>query len=205
MKVLVAPVALPELRATDLEVPATLQPGDTIEPTITITNFGTANSGEPIQVALVASTTPNFTVGSSIVALYSLETNIPPASAVPPGGLIAAFSQTVSPLDDTFTFTGPAVTLPTSPATYYLGVVVDPYGKIAQLSLPANPLAEIHTVGPPVNGLPPAGVVSTSNSNPFPFPASGTFIGINPTVTTESSVSGKTNSTLTNTGGSTIV
>jgi hypothetical protein len=199
MKVLVAPVALPELRATDLEVPATMQPGDTIEPTITITNFGTANSGQPIQVALVASTTPNFTVGSSIVALYSLQTNIPPASAVPPGGLISAFSQTVSPLNDTFTFTGPAVTLPTSPATYFLGVVVDPFGKIPQLSLPANPLAQIHTVGPPVNGLPPAGVVSTSNSNPFPFPASGTFIGINPTVTTESTVSGKTNSNLNNT------
>jgi hypothetical protein len=199
LKVVVAPAALPELRATDLEVPATLQPGDTIEPTIAITNFGTANSGQPIEVALVASTTPNFTVGSSIVALYSLQTNIPPASAVPPGGTISAFSQTASPLDDTFTFTGPAVTLPTTPSTYFLGVVVDPYGKIQQLSLPANALAEIRTVGPPVNGLPPAGVVSSPNSNAFPFPASGTFIGINPTVTTESTVSGKTNSNLNNT------
>jgi hypothetical protein len=205
LKVQVAPVALPELRATDLEVPATLQPGDTIEPSITITNFGTANSGQPIEVALVASTTPNFTVGSSIVALYSLQTNIPPASAVPPGGIVNAFSETENPLNDTFTFTGPAVTLPTSPATYFLGVVVDPYGKIPQLSLPANPLAEIHTVGPPVNGLPPAGVVSTANSNAFPFPASGTFIGINPTLTSTSSANTRTNSTLNNNNNGTIL
>ena len=64
-----------------------------------------------------------------------------PDYAVPPGGTVSAFSQTLNPLKDTFTFTGPAVTLPTSPSTYFLGVVVDPYGKIAQLSLPANPLA----------------------------------------------------------------
>ncbi len=205
LKVVVAPAALPELRATDLELPATLQPGDTVEPTIQITNFGTANSGQPIEVALVASTTPNFTVGSSIVALYSLQTNIPPASAVPPGGIIAAFSQTLNPLTNSFTFTGPAVTLPTSPATYFLGVVVDPYGKIPQLSLPANPLAEIRTVGPPVNGLPPAGVVSTPNSNAFPFSPSGTFIGINPTLTSTSSANTRTGSTLSNVGNGTIV
>ncbi len=103
----VASQALPELRATDLELPAYLSPGDTIQPEITIANYGTAYSGEPVQVALVASTTPSFTVGSSIIALYSIADNIPPASAVSVSGTIAAFNQTLSPLDNAFTFTGP--------------------------------------------------------------------------------------------------
>ena len=181
----IASQALPELRATDLELPAYLSPGDTIQPEITIVNYGTAYSGEPVQVALVASTTPSFTVGSSIIALYSIADNIPPASAVSVSGTIAAFNQTLSPLDNAFTFTAPAVTLPTSPNKYYIGVVVNPYGLINQLSLPKNPLAEIQTVGPNTSGLPPAGVVSTANSNAFPLPASGVFIGVTPTTTTK--------------------
>ena len=103
--VMVASRALPELSATSLDVPPFMQPGDTIVPTITITNLGTAASG-PVQVALVASTSKSFTVGSSIVALYTLTSSIPPASEVPPGGTIAAFSQTANPPNNTFTFTG---------------------------------------------------------------------------------------------------
>jgi hypothetical protein len=183
----VASKALPELRAVGLATPTTMQPGDTIAPTISISNLGTAASGEPIQVALVASTTKNFTVGSSIVALYDVTTSIPGASDVAPMGAIPAFSQTVNPPDNTFTFTAPAVTLPTSPNKYFLGVVVDPFGLINQLSLPRNALAQIHVVGPPVGNLPPAGVVSTGNINPFPEPASGVFIGVLPTATTSSS------------------
>ena len=68
--------------------------------------------------------------------------------------------------------------------------MVDPYGKIQQLSTPANPLADIQVVGPPIPHLPPAGVVSTANSNPFPLPPSGVFIGINPTTTTTNSTLG---------------
>ncbi len=185
--------ALPELRATELDVPYSLAPGDTIQPTITITNFGTAATNKPLEVALVASTSPNFNVGSSIVALYDITSSIPAASQVPPGGVIAAFSQTANVLSNSYTFTGPSVTLPTSPAKYYLGVVVDPYGQFTQLSTPKNALALIHVVGPSVSGLPPAGVVLTGNTNPFPSPASGVFIGINPT-TTSTSTSLTTNS-----------
>ncbi len=180
MLVKVAHQALPELRATELSIPSNLQPGDTIAPTITLTNYGTASSGSPIQVALVASTTPNFTIGSSIVALYSVQVNLPPASAVPPGGVIAAFSQTANPLNNSFTFTGPAVTLPTSPGKYYLGVVVDPYGQIPQLNPLRNSLEQLTQVGPRTGGLPPAGVVSTGNPYPFPIPASGQSIGVIP-------------------------
>ncbi len=195
LPVTVAHQALPELRATELSIAPNLQPGDTIAPTITLTNYGTAYSGSPIQVALVASTTPNFTVGSSIVALYSVQVNLPPASAVPPDGIITTFSQTANPLDNSFTFTGPAVTLPTSPTKYYLGVVIDPYGKIPQLNPPANALQQIRQVGPGTGGLPPAGVVSTGNIYPFPFPASGVAIGVVPP-STSSSGTGTTNSTI---------
>lgn len=178
MLVKVTHQALPELRATQLSIAPSPQPGDTIAPTITLTNYGTAYSGSPIQVALVASTTPNFTVGSSIVALYSVEVNLPPASAVPPGGIISAFSQTANPLDNSFTFTGPAVTLPSSPSKYYLGVVIDPFGKIPQLHPLKNSLEQISHVGPHTGGLPPAGVVSTGNPYAFPIPASGNPIGV---------------------------
>ena len=57
------------------------------------------------------------------------------------------------------------MTLPTSPSTYYLGVVIDPYNTLKQLSLPANRLELIRTVGPSTSGLPPAGVVSTPLSH----------------------------------------
>ncbi len=155
--------ALPELRATSLGVPSSLSPGDTIRPTISVTNLGTAPSGEPVEVALVASTSKSFTVGSSIIALYAIETSIPGASAG---------------TDNTYTFTAPAVTLPTSPSKYYLGLVVDPYGKIPQLSLPRNVFQQIHVVGPSSSGLSSSGVVTTPNDNPFPEPPTGTFIGI---------------------------
>jgi hypothetical protein len=161
----VVSTALPELRATALGVPSTLSPGDTITPTISIANLGTAASGTPVQVALVASTSKSFTVGSSIVALYDITTSIPGAS---------------EGSSNVFTFTAPAVTLPTSPSTYYLGIVVDPYGKIPQLSLPKNVFEQIHVVGATGSGLSAAGVVSTPNNNPFPEPPNGTFIGIAP-------------------------
>jgi hypothetical protein len=179
--------ALPELRTASLSVPPTMQPGDTIQPMISVTNLGTAATSGPVQVALVASTTKNFTIGSSIVALYDITSSIPSASDVPTGGSFAAFSQTASPPNNVVTFTGPSVTLPTSPRKYYLGVVIDPYGKIQQLSTPADLLSEIQVVGPPIPHLPPAGVVSTPNTNPFPLPASGVFIGLNPTTTTSNS------------------
>jgi len=179
--------ALPELVATSLGVPSTMHPGDTIQPTISVSNIGTAPTSGTVQVALVASTTRSFTIGSSIVALYNITSSIPAASQVPTGGTIAAFSQTVSPLTNTVTFTGSSVTLPTSPRKYFLGIVVDPFGQIQQLSSSKSRLSQIQVVGPPIPHLPPAGVVSSANSNPFPLPASGVFIGVNPTSTSNSS------------------
>jgi hypothetical protein len=179
-----APAALPELSAVALYTPPVMQPGDTIAPTISIENLGTAPSGTPVQVALVASTTRSFTVGSSIVALYNINTSIPAASQVPTAGSLGDLSQNVNLPSNITTFTGPAVTLPTSPARYFLGVVVDPFGKIPQLRRPGNAFSQIQVVGPPIPNLPPAGVVSTPNSNPFPEPASGNLIGVVSTTTT---------------------
>ena len=77
--------ALPMLRTTALDVPPVMQPGDTIVPTFQITNLGTASTDTqgPVQVALVASVSPDFNLGSSIVALYTLPSGIPGASDTP--------------------------------------------------------------------------------------------------------------------------
>ena len=188
--------ALPELETTALDLPDVMQPGDTVAPTFQITNLGTANTDTqgPVEVALVASTTPDFNLGSSIVGLYTLPTGIPGQSDTPVSNNAKHHArlsrsklqtQNVTPLNNVETFTGAAVTLPTSPATYYVGVVIDPYNKLNQLALPANRLEQIRTVGPATSGLPPAGVVSTPlNPVPqFPNPSDGVLIGsVNTTV-----------------------
>jgi hypothetical protein len=174
--------SLPELRATALYVPDVMQPGDTISPTITVENLGTADTDlqAPVQVALVASVTPTFTLGSSIVALYTIG-NIPAVSQTPTAGDYQTFAQNiVDTPPNSVTFTGAPVTLPTTPGTYYLGVVVDPYGKINELSLPSNVFSLIHKVGPgnTGSGLPPAGVVnSAGNTGAFPIAPNGQIIG----------------------------
>ncbi len=186
--------ALPQLQATALDLPDALQPGDTVAPTFQITNLGTANTATqgPVQVALVASVTPDFNLGSSIVGLYTLPAGIPGQSSAPVANSARhharlyeskIYNNNVTPLQNVETYTGAAVTLPTSPSTYYLGVVIDPYNTLTQLSLPANRLELIRTVGPATSGLPPAGVVSTPLSPvpQFPNPPDGVPIGnVNP-------------------------
>ncbi len=173
--------ALPALRAIVLGVPPVMQPGDTISPTIEIENFGTAGtiSQGPVQVALVASVTPSFTIGSTIILpIQTISTNIPALSETPTSGNPATFGeQNLLPPGNVVEFTMAPVTLPTVPSTYYLGVVIDPYGTLNQLSLPRNALELIHRVGPPITHLPPAGTVSAANTEPFPIPASGELIG----------------------------
>ncbi len=186
--------ALPRLEATALDLPASLQPGDTVAPTFQITNLGTANTATqgPVEVALVASTTPDFNLGSSIVGLYTLPGGIPAQSEAPVKNNARHHSRlygtatginNVTPANNVVTFTGSAVTLPTSPSTYFLGLVIDPFNTLRQQSLPANRLELIRTVGPATSGLPPAGVVSTPlNPVPqFPNPPNGVLIGnVNP-------------------------
>ncbi len=141
---------------------------------------GHAPDSGSVQVALVASVTPTFTLGSSIVALYTVD-NIPAVSETPTKGNYKTFAKNiVNSAPNVVTISGSPVTLPTSPTTYYLGVVVDPYGKLTQLSLPSNVFSLSHKVGPgnSGSGLPPAGVVSTTgNTSPFPIAPNGQIIG----------------------------
>ena len=56
--------------------------------------------------------------------------------------------------------------------------MVDPYGKINQLSLPSNVFSLSHKVGPANAGLPPAGVVTVGgNTGLFPNAPNGQIIG----------------------------
>jgi hypothetical protein len=179
----------PLLTATALDVPPVMQPGDTIAPTIQITNLGTAGTSSqgPVEVALVASTTPDFNLGSSIVALYTITDDIPGASAATTGltgrrhGRVLGSSfnaENVTPGSNTFTLNGAPVTLPTSPSLYFIGVVIDPNNRLNQLSVPANRLQLIRVVGPSNSGLPPAGVVSSALTAQFPNPPDGQPIGL---------------------------
>jgi hypothetical protein len=177
-------VALPSLRATAFGVPATMQPGDTIAPTIQITNEGTAPMPAGLQVAVVASVTPDFNLGSSIVALYTVPTAIPAGSSAPvrlgrrTRLLTASLANNVNNAANVINFPGTPATLPTSPATYFLGVVIDPNNLVNQLSLPSNRLEQIRVVGPANGGLPPAGVNSSALTGLFPNPPDGVTIGV---------------------------
>lgn len=181
--------ALPMLRATALAVPPVMQPGDTIAPTIRIANVGSAGTlaQGPVEFALVASVTPDFNLGSSIIAQYTWNDDIPGQSDTPIQtrarrhrklfGSLAAARDNVVPPGNVITYTGAPVTLPTSPETYYIGVVIDPNNKLKQLSTPSNRLELINVVGPPIPNLPPAGVLSAALTQQFPNPPDGKPIG----------------------------
>jgi hypothetical protein len=177
---------LPELRAVGLDLPATMQPGDTIQPNIRITNIGPADTAPQgdVQVALVASTTKSFTSGSSIVGLYTVS-DVPPASDIATTGTLLGDANQTPPAN-VVTIAGSVVTLPVSPKTYYLGVVIDPNNLIQQLSgiakggKPLNRFTLIRTVGPPIKNLPPAGVLTNGGATlvpTFPTPLNGQPVG----------------------------
>jgi hypothetical protein len=177
----VAPSPLPELRAIGLSIPSNLQPGDTIDPVITIENIGTADTDSqgPVTVELVASVTRSFTLGSSVVAKYTVS-NIPAVSEAPTRAKYRTFASQILPAPaNVITIAGTAVTLPTSPGNYYLGVVIDPDNDIKQLKRPANAFEVIHVVGPARKTLSASGVVSTGNTGQFPVAPSGESVGVN--------------------------
>jgi hypothetical protein len=175
--------ALPELRAVAMLVPPVMQPSDTISPTVQIENFGTAGTIKqgPVEVWLVESPTPNFSVVSQMIASKTITSDIPPLSETPTQGNPATFGEaSLMPPNNVTTFTFPPVTLSPAPSKFYLGVVVDPFGTLNQLSVPKNALEQIHKVGPPIKHLPPAnssGQVITPLTGQFPTPADGQLIG----------------------------
>jgi hypothetical protein len=177
---------LPELAAVGLDVPPVIQPGDTIHPVIRVQNLGSADTSPqgPVTVALVASVTPGFGPGSTLLGTYTVA-NIPSASANASQTQVIG-DQNLVPQSNIVTIDGGLVTLPTSPAQYYIGVVVDPYNTIKQLGsiggyrAAHSPFALAQLVGPPVTNLPPAGVLpagSVISTNVFPFPLSAGAVG----------------------------
>jgi hypothetical protein len=170
---------LPSLRAIGLSVPSRLQPGDTINPVIIVENFGTADTSAqgPVTVDLVESVTKSFTLGSQIIATYTID-DLPGVSGTPTKGNFRTFAeQILSPPSNVISLGGKEVTLSTSPNKYFLGVVIDPQGAINQLSLPKNSFQAIHVVGPPIKGLPPANTVSNGTSAQFPTAPFGGSVG----------------------------
>ncbi len=187
------PLSLPQLQATALDLPDSLQAGDTVAPTFQITNLGTANTATqgPVEVSLVASATPVFNPLAVNIYLgnYTLPEGIPAQSEAPVKNSARHHSRlygsatginNVTPGNNVETYTGAAVVLPPATFTYYVGLVIDPNNTLKQLSLPANRLELVRTVVPSTAGLPPAGTISTP-ANPipqFPNPPDGIPIGL---------------------------
>jgi hypothetical protein len=183
----------PELIAVGLDTPPVMQPGDTIQPNIAIANVGPADTAPqgPVTVALVASLTPRFGPGSSIIAEYQIP-NIPGISQTSSRTEINS-GDNLFPQSNIVGINGVPVTLPTTPSRYFIGVVIDPNHQIKQIQgigrfhTRSNSFALSRPVGPPIRFLPPAhagtsGVVVPNA--PFPFPATNIPVGTNPNTST---------------------
>ena len=108
---------MPELRAIGLAVPSRMQPGDTINPTIVVENFGTADTSAqgPVTVDLVESVTKNFTLGSQIVATYTIN-NLAGVSGTPTKGNYRTFAkQILAQPSNVVSLSGTKVTLSDEP------------------------------------------------------------------------------------------
>jgi len=163
---------LPDLQVVGFDVPAQLQPGDVIAPTVRIANFGSANpaSQGPVLVQLVASLNTSYGPGDAVVGQYEI-TSLPGISGVPTRGTLANIANVIlAPDENDFTF-GP-IQLPSAPGFYHLGVKIDPFGAIHQTYAPFPALSFPVNVGP-AGAFPfptPATVVATTTGLPV-FPA----------------------------------
>lgn len=175
---------LPDLAVVGLDVPPVMQPGDTIQPNIEIANFGTVNTATQgvVDVQLIATTNPQLQ-GASTVESFRIE-NLQPLSVVPMKQVALGDVNIDRPINIE-ELHGAPVTLPVTPGTYFLAVLADPSHKILQIHNLGNRFRipgegtgaerlQFRQVGPPIPGLPPAGVVSLPSSpftNPFPIPS----------------------------------
>lgn len=169
------PTAAVSVLGTD--VPPVLQPGDTIAPNIRLANFGAISTtvGGPLDVELIASRSRFFNRGVTVIANYTVE-NIQPQSNTPTQDFVTTAANLQTPANFE-TIRGGPVTLPTSPRRYYIGVVVNPQTVVPALASLRRPqpllIAQVRSVGPPIPGLPPAGVIGQQIApfpNPFPYP-----------------------------------
>ena len=161
---------LPDLQVVNFDVPTSLQPGDVIAPTIRIANFGTGNpaSQAPVTVELVASLDKNFGPGDSVVGSYVIS-SLPGVSNVPSQAGFTGDTNLFPPANINTTTLSP-VKLPSTPGTYFLGIVIDPQSKIQQTYAPTPALRAVVQVGPRDPFLTPATLlVSTGGTVPV-FP-----------------------------------
>lgn len=182
---LTAAPATPTLRAVSFDLPETgLAPGDVIAPRIQIANLGAAALTSDVEVAVVASTSPDFNLGSSVVSLYTISGGLGGVNSTPLPNAARHARGTrwlrhniVTPRNNVVTITGANATLPTSPSTYYLGVVIDPANKLNLPNQPANRLELVKLVSA-VNGDPASGVVGGPSTFVFQNPPDGLPIGV---------------------------
>jgi hypothetical protein len=173
-------LALPDLYGYALDVPSALQPGDSIQPTIQVVNYGATDpaSQGSFLVYLVASEDETFGPGDIVLASSTVN-SVPPLSAVPMANAVLGDVNINTP-DNVITLTTSSpVVLPNTAAQYFLGVVVDPENSIREISEvgrgPDPAINPIVVVGPRQHGLPPAGILSESTDpdNVFPIPPGG--------------------------------
>ncbi len=162
---------LPNLQVIAEDIPASLQPGDVISPTIRIANLGAGNIAKqgPVTVDLVASLDKNFGPGDSVVGSYVIQ-SLPGLSEVPTQSPFSLDGNLIQPLNVNTTTIGP-IKLPTSPGFYYLGVEIDPTSSIKMTHPPTPALMSVVTVGPPSAFLPSANLLVNTNGVVPVFPA----------------------------------
>lgn len=171
---------LPQIEAIDVDLPPVMQPGDVVQPSFKIANYGTtpiAPQG-PLVVQVVASTDPNYGPTDVILATYVIP-DIAPLSAVPSRGPAVLGDVNLDSPINVETIIGDPIQLPPGPAVYNLGVVVDPLHQIHEISDLVGPrgsaLQEVRRIGPRIRSLPPAGVLRAAPPplTAFPNPAFG--------------------------------
>jgi hypothetical protein len=171
---------LPDLFAIALDTPPNLQPGQTIQPTVQLANYGTVDPAAqgPFQVQLVLSTDRNFGPGDTILQSFTVA-GVPPLSAVPMQDVVLGDVNIDPPVNIINLTPDAPLTLPSGPSRYFLGVIVDPDNQIRELSEVGRPfspaLDPVVRVGPPTAGLLPPGPVTTPAppTNVFPIPPFG--------------------------------
>ena len=174
---------LPDLQVVNFDIASPLQPGDVISPTIRIANFGTGDPAKqgPVTVELVASLDKNFGPGDSVVATYTIA-SLPGISAVPTQTGFVGDTNLIPPSNINTTTIAP-VKLPSTPGTYFLGIVIDPKSSIQMKVAPTPALRDPVQVGPRNPLLPPA-VLITSTGGVVPvFPALPSTVIPPPTAT----------------------
>lgn len=172
--------ALPDLAALDIDLPPTIQPGDSIAPSLKIANYGTVDTSTqgPVTVLLVASTDRNYGPTDVVLARYVI-TDLPGLSQAPSRRIVLGDVNLDNPPNLTtleVTADGSQVANLPGGRGYFIGVIVDPLNQIRELNEigrgPSTELRLVRAVGD-VRGLPPAGILRdpSPSQNLFPTPA----------------------------------